>query len=297
MSQLQNISFGTLGGGEAGTAIAQSLRPQCAAPLICFDIKAVNEADCQALSSPALNYVPTGALLAEKATIIISVVTADEALNAARDLAPFLTDKHHFLDGNSVSPATKQAATEIITATGAHYTDMAIMAPIHPRGHQTPLLMAGAQEQALSPLLTEFGFSYRWQGANVGDASMVKMLRSILIKGMESLICECVTAAEGQGLDTEILTSAGKTLGIADMPALADYVMERAATHGRRRAAELREVAKTLAELGLSNHMPTAIAKHQDMVADMALSQAFDGNIPQQRAPLAKAMRKGQGQD
>ena len=120
---------------------------------------------------------------------------------------------------------------------------------------------------------------------------MVKMLRSILIKGMESLICECVTAAEGQGLDTEILTSAGKTLGIDDMPALADYVMECAARHGRRRAAELREVAKTLAELGLSNHMPTAIATHQDMVADMALSDSFDGDIPQQRALLAKAMR------
>ena len=53
-----------------------------------------------------------------------------------------------------------------------------------------------------------------------------------------------MTAAQGQGLDTDILTSAGKTLGIDDMPALANYVMERAATHGRRRAAELREVAK-----------------------------------------------------
>ena len=99
------------------------------------------------------------------------------------------------------------------------------------------------------------------------------------------------------GADTEILTSAGKTLGIDDMPALADYVMERAARHGRRRAAELREVAKTLAELGLSNHMPTAIATHQDMVADMALSDSFDGDIPQQRALLAKAMRHAQSQD
>ena len=99
---------------------------------------------------------------------------------------------------------------------------------------------------------------------------------------------------QGQGLDTDILTSAGKTLGIDDMPALANYVMERAATHGRRRAAELREVAKTLAELGLSNHMPTAIAKHQDMIADMALSDVFDGEIPRDRAKLAQAMRKGQ---
>lgn len=297
MSSLQNVTFGTLGGGEAGRAIADSLHQQTESQLVCFDIKAMNEAACTALSTKALSFVPTCKELADTATIIISVVTADDALKAAQDLAPYLSEQHHFLDGNSVSPATKQAIAEIIHATGAHYTDMAIMAPIHPRGHQTPLLMAGDQEEALSSILTDFGFSYRWQGPHIGDASMVKMLRSILIKGMESLICECVTAAEGQGLDTEILTSAGKTLGIDDMPALADYVMERAARHGRRRAAELREVAKTLAELGLSNHMPTAIATHQDMVADMALSDSFDGDIPQQRALLAKAMRHAQGQD
>ena len=125
---------------------------------------------------------------------------------------------------------------------------------------------------------------------------MVKMLRSILIKGMESLICECVTAAQEQGLDTEILSSAGKTLGINNMPGLADYVMERVARHGRRRAAELREVAKTLEELGLSNYLPVAIAQHQDMVADFNLAEKFQQVIPQRRAVLAPAMRAAQKQ-
>ena len=74
----------------------------------------------------------------------------------------------------------------------------------------------------------------------------------------------------------------------------ADYVMERAATHGRRRAAEMREVAKTLQELGLSNDMSQAIAHYQDRIADMKLSEVFDGDIPRDRAKLAPQMRAAQ---
>ena len=87
---------------------------------------------------------------------------------------------------------------------------------------------------------------------------------------------------------------AGKTLGISDMTGLADYVMERAGTHGRRRAAEMREVAKTLAELGLSHDMSSAIAQYQDRIADMNLVAEFDGVLPRDRAKLAEAMRKAQ---
>ena len=281
------ISFGTIGAGEAGTAVATSLYESNGIKSAYFDLQDI--APC-----PAQEKTATREALAAQASMILSVVTADEALNAASQMAPVLTSQHIYLDGNSVSPATKQQAAQIITQTGAKYVDVAIMAPIHPRGHKTPLLIGGPDEADVRPYLEGCGFDFTWQGPQVGDASMVKMLRSILIKGMESLICECVTAAQGQGLDTDILTSAGKTLGIDDMPALANYVMERAATHGRRRAAELREVAKTLAELGLSNHMPTAIAKHQDMVADMALSDVFNGEIPRDRAKLAQEMRKGQ---
>ena len=281
------ISFGTIGAGEAGKAVATSLYASNGIKSAYFDLKDI--APC-----PAQEKMATREALAAQASMIFSVVTADEALNAARQMAPVLTSKHIYLDGNSVSPATKQQAAQIITQTGARYVDIAIMAPIHPRGHKTPLLIGGPDETDVRPYLEGWGFDFKWQGPQVGDASMVKMLRSILIKGMESLICECVTAAQGQGLDTDILTSAGKTLGIDDMPALANYVMERAATHGRRRAAELREVAKTLAELGLSNHMPTAIAKHQDMIADMALSDVFNGEIPRDREKLAQAMRDGQ---
>lgn len=295
MSDIYRLGF--LGCGEAGQAMCHSLFQLHGQISSGFDIADV----CQGASTSAqqpnvLQRLSHREQLATDCEVIISVVTADDAAVAAEQMMPYLSKRHIFVDANSVSPQTKQAIALKINASGALYIDMAIMAPIHPKGHQTPVLVAGSDRSRLIPVLDALGFDYDWRSEKIGDASMVKMLRSILIKGMESLICECVTAAQEQGLDTEILSSAGRTLGIDDMPGLADYVMERVAHHGRRRAAELREVAKTLEELGLSNYLPVAIAQHQDMVADFNLAEKFQQAIPQRRAVLAPAMRAAQKQ-
>ena len=239
-------------------------------------------------------FAPNPAELAANSDFIISVVTADEAINAITAIAPYLQAHHIIGDGNSVSPGTKRHNASLIEGTATSYIDIAIMAPIHPRGHKTPLLISGKGEAVIAPLFTDLGFQFEWEGEGVGEASIVKMLRSILIKGMECIITESVTASQELGLDTRILQSAGKTLGIDDMVGLADYVMERAAVHGRRRAAEMREVAKTLDELGLSNEMAAAIARYQDQIADMNLSSKFDGDVPADRTQLAPAMRAAQ---
>lgn len=283
-------TIGLLGYGEAGQAIAASLRAQNPDYVIfAYDIASHNTMPFTHVQKAE---IPQD--LALNSDIILSLVTADEAVAAAQMMAPYLQEHHIFLDGNSVSPGTKRQAASSLASFGPRYCDMAIMAPIHPRGHKTPLLISGAHEAIVAPILTDLAFSFTWEGGEIGDASVVKMLRSILIKGMECLISESVTASQSLGLDERILRSAGQTLGIADMPALADYVMERAATHGRRRAAEMREVVKTLQELGLSNDMSKAIAHYQDRIADMRLSEVFEGNIPRDRHQLAPQMRAAQ---
>jgi len=287
--------LGLIGFGEAATEITRTIADAHQISLAAYDKLYQTEQACLvAGEGHAVRLLPTVAGLAAQADIIISVVTADEAVAAAASLVPYIGPGHVFVDGNSVSPGTKAEAAKLVHKTGAAYVDMAIMAPIKPRGHQTPVLLAGPDQDRITALFTGYDFAFDWEGESIGQASLVKMIRSNLIKGVESLICESVTVAEQFGLDERILASAGNTLGLEDMPALADYLMERIAAHGRRRAAELREVAKTFSELGLSSHMPAATARHQDMVADMGLPGQFDGAVPEDRQVLAAAMRAAQ---
>src|ERR1019366_1500249 len=63
--------------------------------------------------------VEFSAALPAAAEVIISAVTADQAADAAKQTAPYLTSRHMYADLNSVSPRTKQTVAEIVTRSGA----------------------------------------------------------------------------------------------------------------------------------------------------------------------------------
>ncbi len=74
--------------------------------------------------------------------MIISAVTAASSLEAARSVEPHLKGAPYYLDINSVSPGRKQATAKLL-GERARYVDVAVIAPIHPLRHKTPLLIAG----------------------------------------------------------------------------------------------------------------------------------------------------------
>ncbi|WP_347302247.1 DUF1932 domain-containing protein [Croceibacterium sp. TMG7-5b_MA50] len=185
------------------------------------------------------------------AEIVLSLVTADGALDAARDYAALLPAGALWCDMNSVAPATKQAAAAAVEAAGGAYVDVSVMAPV---GHDlaVPLLLAGPAAGRADALLARLGFTRRRiVGDAVGRASAIKMIRSVMVKGLEALSHECAAAADAAGVFEEVMTSldaSEKPLPWAERIA---YNRERMATHGLRRAAEMEEAARTLADLGV----------------------------------------------
>jgi 3-hydroxyisobutyrate dehydrogenase-like beta-hydroxyacid dehydrogenase len=83
----------------------------------------------------------------------------------------------------------------------------------------------------------------------------------IFIKGIEALLLEGLIAAHRVGLEDRILDSVQQTVPGIDWREAASYYLERTATHGKRRAAEMHESAATVAELGLDPLVTSAIAR------------------------------------
>ncbi len=198
---------------------------------------------------------------------IFSAVTADQSLAAAEALAPHLGQGALFIDINSVSPQRKRDTAKVIEAAGADYLDMAVMAPVHPRGHATPVLIAGSPAATLLPHLVALGFDAALAGEAPGSATAIKMVRSVFVKGLEAVTVEALLAAEASGCFEEILASLSQSfpgLGWDNFP---DYQFERTIRHGRRRAAEMRESGVTLDALGLNGDLCRQIAQTQDRMA------------------------------
>jgi 3-hydroxyisobutyrate dehydrogenase-like beta-hydroxyacid dehydrogenase len=206
--------------------------------------------------------------LADRA-FVISLVTAESALAAARDYAPLLPEGAIWCDMNSVAPDTKRAAAAAVEAAGGRYVDVAVMAPVNPAKLAVPLLVSGPHAIAAQPLLASLGFSnVAVVGEEIGRASAIKMIRSVMVKGLEALSSECAAAAEAAGVFEEVMASLDASEKHAPWAEKVAYNRERMATHGLRRAAEMEESARTLQGLGVEPVMTRGTIRLQREAAE-----------------------------
>ena len=115
-------------------------------------------------------------------------------------------------------------------------------------GIKVPMLLGGRDAAALQSLLAPLGFTMQIAAERVGVASAIKMCRSVMIKGLESLLVESLTSARAYGVEDRVLASLHETFPELDWEEVASYMVSRTALHGKRRAEEMREVAVTVRE-------------------------------------------------
>lgn len=200
----------------------------------------------------------------QNARLVLSLVTADAALEAAQTCAPMLDRGAIWIDMNSVAPDTKREAAKVIEQHGARYVDAAILAPVHPARLEVPILLAGACAADAQDALQALGFANTSiVGSEVGRASSIKLIRSVMVKGVEALTYEMIAAAEEAGVADEVLASLDASAKSESWSTRAAYNLERMATHGKRRAAEMEEAASTLRSLGIEPVMTEGTVRRQ----------------------------------
>jgi len=100
------------------------------------------------------------------------------------------------------------------------------------------------------------------------------MCRNIVIKGLEAIAVESMFTARRYGAEKEVLASLAATYPSMGWDStLPDYLISRVAEHGKRRAAEMREAAQAIADVGLEPLMALATAHRQDWLAQVIAEQ------------------------
>jgi 3-hydroxyisobutyrate dehydrogenase-like beta-hydroxyacid dehydrogenase len=200
-----------------------------------------------------------------------------------------LFGKPYVLDVNSVSPGRKQETAKLL-GDAARYVDVAVLAPIYPARHKTPMLIAGADAEAIAPLLASLGMRTSIAGAEIGAAAAIKMVRSVMIKGIEALTLECFLAAARAGVIDEVAASMKNNYPGIDWAKVVPYNLERMASHGERRAAEMEEVAETLRELGVEPLMTNATVKRQREMGQIGKREPVRAVLREDRTAMLGAI-------
>jgi 3-hydroxyisobutyrate dehydrogenase-like beta-hydroxyacid dehydrogenase len=262
-----------IGYGEVGRILADDLRAG-GHPVAAFDIRP-NDAMARHAAHVGVRWAGSHADVVRDAELVISAVTASQTLAVAEAAAPALAPHAFFLDFNSASPGAKRAAAKRVDAAGGRYVEGAVMTSVPPYRIKVPLLLGGPAAAALLPVLAALGFAARVASDRLGVASATKMCRSVMIKGLEAMVIESLTAARHHGVEDAVIASLYETFPGIDWEKQATYFFQRVIEHGRRRSEEVREVAVTVREAGLEAHSATGTADRQAWIADLADAGLF----------------------
>ena len=292
-----HIAF--IGFGEAGQTISRGLLAENAVRIRAYDIlfdDSVNEGRLKRTAATlgvdtARDHVDA----VRGADLVFLAVTASSSLGATQSCLPGLAKGQLFLDINSVSPQRKIETAARVAPTGAAYVDVAVMAPVAPYLHKVPCLAGGPGAQAFMAAASALGMKTELVSAEVGQASAIKMFRSIMIKGLEALMLESMLAASEYRVEDRVLASLKETFPSLDWEKLSGYFIERAVSHGKRRAAEMREVAETLRGIGIEPIMAAATAARQQWIGDLRVKESLAGRKTEDRAELVGAIRMALG--
>ena len=276
MKHQETIAVGLIGFGEAAQAFVTGWRDQVTAAFTAFDIKTDgSQRERQGkLDDYAANEV-TGYLTAAEAIaeadVVFSLVTPDQALAAAQGVAGRIRPGTLYFDCNSCAPQTKRIAETVIRDSGGDYLDVAVMAPVQPRLHRTPMLVSGEAVNRGMDVMRYLDMSAKEAPGGVGTASGIKLVRSIMVKGLEALCVECLLAGRHLGVEDTVFETLERTHPEFGWTERAAAMLARVSKHGVRRAAEMREAAAMVEQLGIPGRMARATTTWQQQIGELGL--------------------------
>jgi len=268
-----------IGYGEVGRILAEHLRATGHA-VFAFDIGLSRKNDPSRVHARAhgveLATSPAEAVAA--ADLVISAVTPESTVAAAESCAEALSAGVFFLDLNSVAPGTKALAAEVIGRASARFVEGALMTVARPFRMQAPLLLGGPYAPLMAPILERMGFAAQVCSIKLGIASATRMCQSLMLKGLEAVVIESLTAARHYGVEDGVLLSLNETFPAIDWERQVTTFFQQAIEHGRRGGEELHEAVATARDAGLEPWSAQATSARQDWLAERADAGLFGDN-------------------
>ena len=193
------VTVAVLGLGEAGGRIAQDLAAAGAR---------VRGFDPAVPAPPGVEPAADDADACRGADLVLSLTTAGESEDALRQALAGLSGpggtagaggqvaRTAYADANTAAAGLKQRLAGLAGQAGVPFADVAIMAPVPPRGLRTPMLASGPAAAEVARLLGGCGASVAVLPGPPGAAATRKLLRSVFYKGMAAAVVEALRAAE-----------------------------------------------------------------------------------------------------
>jgi 3-hydroxyisobutyrate dehydrogenase-like beta-hydroxyacid dehydrogenase len=219
--------------------------------------------------------------------VVLSLVTPATAVPAAAGFAPHAPSGVLYVDLNSTAPASKLEVAA--TLTGVRVVDGVMTGGgIQLDGARIPISLAGPDAARAAELLTGVGLNAVVVGSDIGAAAALKMLRSVVVKGLEGLWVEALLAARELDVVEPLLAMIEETLDRYSTRDFATMLVTTHVAHAGRRQVEVRMARDTVAGTGVPPLLSGGLlARHELSAAGLAEADREPGTVP---SSLAEAL-------
>lgn len=256
--------IGIVGFGEVGSCLGAGLRAagaEVTAYDSCWNVEPAAARVRRRSEETGIPLAADPCALAAQADCVIAVTVPTAALEAARGVAPGLRPGQFYADFNSAVPAVKREIERLVQAQGGQFVDGGILGSPRTSGHRVPVVVSGRQAAAFAAAMNRLGMRCTPIGTEAGQASALKVIRSVFTKGFEAVLLECLVAAEAFGIRDAIRRSLAEFLAGQSPDALFELLMTTHAVHAGRRAGEMDGVLALLRGTGIDAAMTDATAR------------------------------------
>jgi 3-hydroxyisobutyrate dehydrogenase-like beta-hydroxyacid dehydrogenase len=290
------MKLGFIGFGGAGYGLAKGLRQAGLTEILFYDRMQQTPPYAEVIRNHAaeIGALPaaTAGDLLSRIDVVFSCVTGAMAASVAEETAPFLHAAHLYADVNTAAPQVKEQTAAIVEKTGAAFVDAAMMGAVPTFLHRVPILASGSGAERFRNSMQPHGMNIRVIGAKPGQASAIKMFRSIFMKGLFSLFLEMLTATHRYGVDEMVLDSIAESLDGVPFRETVRVQMTKGVVNAERMAHEMEEVIATIEGIGAPAGMSRATMEKLLWCAGFGLRERFGGELPQTLSEALRAMEK-----
>lgn len=284
MTERKQVRLGLIGFGEVGSTLGQGFRDEGLIEIAAYDKYAFDGPFRDSIQSRAekagVPLVRSPQELAARSEIILGVTPGKASIESAEAFAPYVTSKHVFVDLASATPKVKQSVGSALNASGAQIADASIMGTPHGDGHRLPILASGPAAETFRALMSPWGLKIEHVPGELGAASGIKIMRSVIAKGLEALLVECMLGASRYGIDQAVISSFGKFMASRSFEDMANFLLVTDSIHAERRAQEARMSADALEEAGVDPIMTRATVERLEWVCGLGTKSHFGGVVP-----------------
>lgn len=272
--------IGFVGFGEAARCFASHLASRGVTGMLAFCAGQTNRPPYsgsfrQLAAAQGVALVDSIAELMDQAEIVFSAVVVATAASVGESIADRVRPGMLVVDVNASTPRAKRQIAERVVARGGAYVDANLMGAVSIYGAQVPLYSSGDGAERFAATFSPLGFSVELAGGQAGAAAAVKMLRSVVTKGIEALVTEALVAATIAGVRDEALRGICEPMDATHFSKFVDMCVRTDVLHAERRAVEMEGVASGLREMGIEPIMTDATARRLHASATLGLRGKF----------------------